>query len=113
LAIALVVASNMAFAQLKKPEEITLIGEQKDESHSDHLHEEPNISKIKESIEDVREVTAEPIEKIHDQGEDLYGESDTSVNDARFTAHVNNLDMDSATIQKIKKSLEIWKGKKK
>ena len=32
-----------------------LIGEQKDESHSDHLYGEPNISKIKEPIEDVQE----------------------------------------------------------
>tara|TARA_R110000823_G_scaffold216441_15_gene346042 strand:- start:5131 stop:6267 length:1137 start_codon:yes stop_codon:yes gene_type:complete len=55
LAIAMVVAANFAFEQIKKPEEITLIGEQKDESHSDHLYEEPNISKIKESIEDVQE----------------------------------------------------------
>jgi len=55
LAIAMVIAANFAFSQIRKPEEITLIGEQKDESHSDHLYEEPNISKIKESIEDVQE----------------------------------------------------------
>jgi hypothetical protein len=111
LAIALVVASNMAFAQLKKTEEIA-VEEYVDTDTNFDVDGEPIIKEQKEPVENISEAAADPINKIQNS-EDLYGESDTSANDARFTAHVNNLDMDSATIQKIKKSLEIWKGKNK
>jgi hypothetical protein len=71
LAIALVIAANFAFARLRPKTKENLYGEKviveeknpwdefeeelpedNEESHSDHLYEEPNLSKIKESVEE-------------------------------------------------------------
>jgi len=141
LAIALVVAANMAFAQIKRkdsdfvpppgmyvkepeeqyyseaeaadyytgpePEEITLDGGEIE------VTVEPTKEQLKELKIEPVDVVVDDMESIPKNDEDLYGEIDTTENDKRFTSHVNNLDMDTATINKIKKSLEIWKGTKK
>ena len=63
LAISLVVAANFAFDQANKK---TIYDEyedpfEEDESHSDHLYEEPNISKIKESIGELEVIDVEEV----------------------------------------------------
>lgn len=66
LAISLVVAANFAFEQANKK---TIYNEyddpwddlEEEESHSDHLYEEPNVSKIKKSIEELEVVEAEEV----------------------------------------------------
>lgn len=71
LAISLVVAANFAFdkANPKRPEDEETPYEpmlkddwdDEDESHSDHLYDEPNISKIKESIEELEVIDVEEV----------------------------------------------------
>jgi hypothetical protein len=77
LAISLVIAANFAFekAYPKKKYKENLYGEyyedkfsewdnlEEEETHSDHLYEEPNISKIKKSLEEVSNAFKEMDEK--------------------------------------------------
>jgi hypothetical protein len=66
LAISLVVAANFAFEQANKK---TIYNEyddpwddlEEEETHSDHLYEEPNISKIKKSLEEIEVIEAEEV----------------------------------------------------
>ena len=132
LAIALVVAANMAFAQIKgkdsgfapppgmyvkEPEDVMIADDPIEEITLDGGEIEVTVEPTKEQLKELKiepvDVVVDDMESIPKNDEDLYGELDTSENDKRFTAHVNNLDMDTATVNKIKKSLEIWKGTKK
>ena len=73
LAISLVVAANFAFDKANPKRKENLYGEKEpldnpwdnlddeDESHSDHLYDEPNISKIKESIEELEVIDVEEV----------------------------------------------------
>jgi len=142
LAIALVVAANMAFAQLKKtepkvvmsvpegmefnkpypipkeyypePEEITLDGGEIEvtvEPTEEQLKEiEPKKEEHKSTKLNRLIDNADKLEELLDK--DLYGE-DEQEKDKRFYRFVNTIkNVDSATIDKIKEGLNIWKGKK-
>ncbi len=131
LAIALVVAANFAFAQIRRkdPEvkmsvpdglefntpytldeiKAALPKEETEEPVEEQVQEKPKkehkSAKLNRLID-----KADKIEKLLDK--DLYGE-DESTKDKRFYRFVNTIkNVDSATIDKIKEGLNIWKGKK-